>query len=135
MVVDGLGKTGPEFSGMSLAGMLFVRGLQFAAEDVVTFFAAGEAHDLELGWEIASSGDVVQSRDEFAVGKIACGTEYDNRAGFGAGLLNEGFLEGVFHEVFILFGDYGLEVAQDNVFAWRSKESHCAEDEVNSSFK
>ena len=110
MVVNGLRETGPEFLGVGLAGVFFIGGFEFGAEDFVAFFTAGEADDFELRGEIAAGCDVVECGDEFAVGEIASGTKDDDGAGLGAVFLDEGFLEGVFHERF-LFGDFELRGA------------------------
>jgi hypothetical protein len=89
---------------MGLAGMFFVGGFEFGAEDVVAFFTTGEADDFELRGEIAAGCDVVEGRDELAVGEITRGAEDDNGAGFSTVLLDECFLEGVFHECFSVWG-------------------------------
>jgi hypothetical protein len=98
MIVDGLGETGPEFVGVGLAGMLFVGGFEFGAEDVVALVPTGEADDFELRWQVAPGGDVVQGGDELAVREVSGGSEDDDGAGFSAAFLDEGFLERVFHE-------------------------------------
>ena len=104
MVLDGLGETGPKFLGVGLAGVFFVGGFEFGAEDFVAFFTTGEADYLELGREVSAGCDVVEGGDEFAVGEIARGTKDDDGAGFSTVLLDEGFLEGVFHECFSVWG-------------------------------
>jgi hypothetical protein len=104
MVMDGLGETGPEFLGVGLAGVFFVGGFEFGAEDFVAFFTTGEADDFELGRQVTACGDVVEGRDEFAMGEITRGAEDDNGAGFSTVLLDECFLEGVFHECFFVWG-------------------------------
>lgn len=104
MVVNGLGKTGPEFLSVGLTGVFFVRSLKFGAENFVTLFATGEADDFELRGEVTSCGDVIKGGDKFPVGEVTRGSEDDDGAGFRTILLDECFLEGVFHERFSFFG-------------------------------
>lgn len=84
--------------------MFFIGSFEFGAEDVVAFFTTSEADHLELGREVTACGDVVEGRDEFAMGEITRGAEDDDGAGFSTVLLDEGFLEGVFHESFSIWG-------------------------------
>lgn len=104
MVVNGLRETGPQLLGVGLAGVFFIGGFEFGAEDVVAFFTTSEADYLELGREVSAGCDVVEGGDEFAVSEIARGTKDDDGAGFSTVLLDEGFLEGVFHESFSIWG-------------------------------
>lgn len=114
MIMNGLRETGPELLRVGLAGVFFVGGFELGAEDVVTLFATGKADDFELGREVSAGCDVVERRDEFAVSEIAGSTEDHDGAGFSAILLDERFLEGVFHEGFYL----GIECREARAEYW-----------------
>ena len=96
MIMDALGKGGPQFRAVPLAGELLVPFLKLRAELQIALFAARKAHHLELRGQIARSREIVQRRDEFAVGQIARGTKNHHGAGFRALACDEGVEERIF---------------------------------------
>jgi hypothetical protein len=54
------------------------RFFEFLAELIVVLGAAGEANHGDSGRELAFGGEIVEGRNEFAVGKVSGGAEdYD----------------------------------------------------------
>ena len=80
MIKDALGETFPE---LVLHGLprKFRRGFfELGAELRVGFIPPREADDCERGGQIAVGGDVVERRDELAMGQVAGGAEDDDGA-------------------------------------------------------
>ena len=82
---------------MAGAGNLAVHLGQAGAEFVVGFVAAGEADDLHAGRQFAIDGEVVEGRDELAVGEVAGGAEDDDGARLRHRAGDEVFAEGIAH--------------------------------------
>ncbi len=81
VVGDGAGEILPQCLVVTLAGVLAVGRLELAAELIVGFVAPGESDDAGVSRQVAILQEVVESRDQLAVGEVSRGTKDDNGAG------------------------------------------------------
>ena len=98
MVVNRLYERAPHPLVVAAARNLPVAGGQAGAERLVADRAAGNADDPGAGGQLAIHRQIIQCRDELAVGEITRGPEDDDGAGFSQRTGEEVFAEGV-HEV------------------------------------
>ena len=81
MVDNALGKLLPQVFIVTLAGNLLVQLFKAFTEDVIGLFATGKADDSQARRQVAVSGEVIQSRNQFPVRQIAGGAENHKNAG------------------------------------------------------
>src|SRR5690606_30705870 len=96
MVMDGLTKAGPDGFIVALAGILAIGFLEFVAELLIGFVAAGKTDDFELGWQITTCCEIVKRGDELTMSQVARGAEDDNGARLCAMTREKRFLERIF---------------------------------------
>ena len=97
MIAHALDKFPPHLLVVAAARNLFIQFLQPAAELLVRFLPAGEANDVHPGRQFTINGEVVECRDQLAVGEITRSPKNDDSAWLRAAAGNEIFTKRIGH--------------------------------------